>query len=216
MSLLLEALKKAERAKEEAERRAGKGDAAGETPPPVDPDATVADPGRHVMTKDELPDISAAPLEILSEAIRPAAKARPAPTLLALQEEEPAPAPEPKAPRREPVREPARESARADEPRSGGDRAAAQKVFEAKFKEPNPRLPFYITMGVLGVAGIGVFIYFWIQLRPAPSLVNANPPRPSGEQAVEVAAKPGAPQPGAAAAPGATELPGLPGTASVP
>ena len=212
MSLLLEALKKAERAKEEAERRAGKGEAAGETPAPADPDATVVDPGRHVMTKDELPDISAAPLEILSEDIRPAARPTPAP--LALQEDAPAPAPEPKAPRREPLREPARDSARAEAaPRSAasGDRAAAQKVFEAKFKEPNPRLPFYITMGALGVLGIGVFIYFWIQLRPAPSLVNANPPRPSGEQAVEVAAKPGAPQPGAAAAPGATEIPGLPG-----
>src|SRR5574341_1171209 len=29
--------------------------------------------------------------------------------------------------------------------------AAARKVFEAKFKEPNPKLPFYITVGALGV-----------------------------------------------------------------
>ena len=209
MSLLLEALKKAERAKEEAERRAGRGEAAGETPAPADPDATVVDPGRHVTTKDELPDISASPLEILSEDIRPAAApARPAATPLARQEDEPAPAPAPKPtpPRREGARvEPETRGA------AGGDRAAAQKVFEAKFKEPNPRLPFYITMGALGVSAVGVLIYFWIQLRPAPSLVNANPPRPSGEQASEVAAKPPAPQPGAAASPGAVELPGLPG-----
>src|SRR5258706_8305393 len=208
MSLLLEALKKAERAKEEAERRA-KGGEAPEAPP--DPDATVVDRGRHVMTKDELPDISA-PHEILSEDIRPGAASTP----LSLVDEAPPPPPEPKAPRREPGRESARDSARAAAPAPAAgatDRAAAQKVFEAKFKEPNPRLPFFIAMGALAAFAVGVVIYFWIQLRPAPSLVNANPTRPSDEKAVEVAAKPAAGAPaGPPAPPGAPELPGLPGT----
>ena len=58
MSLLLEALKKAEKAKEEAQRRAKGGGLAIEGAPASatpDPDATVLD-NRHVTTRDELPD----------------------------------------------------------------------------------------------------------------------------------------------------------------
>lgn len=213
MSLLLEALKKAERAKEDAERRARQNNEAPEAAAAEpDADATVAHPGRHVTTKNELPDISA-PLEILSEDIRPGTQAKPAAATLALEEEPAASAPESKAP-------PRREAARAAETPAGSasDRAAAQKVFEAKFKEPNPRLPFYIMMGVLGAFAIGTVIYFWIQLRPAPSLVNANPARPTDEKPVDVAAvKPAAGAPGsAAAAPGATDIPGLPGAPAAP
>ncbi|HEX2648910.1 MAG TPA: tetratricopeptide repeat protein [Burkholderiales bacterium] len=206
MSLLLEALKKAERAKEEAERRA-KG-AAEPAEAPVDPEATVA-AERHVTTKDELPDISA-PLEILSDDLRPQAPPRAPASPLALEEETPAPAPEALKARREPARESAR-AASAEAP--AGDRAAAQKVFEAKFKEPNPRMPFYITMGILGVFAVGTAIYFYIQLRPAPALVNTNPVRPTDEKPVDVAAlKPPPAQNGAPSAPAATDIPGLPST----
>ena len=48
-------------------------------------------------------------------------------------------------------------------------------MFEAKFREPNPRLPFYITMGALGVFAVGTVVYFWIQLQPPPALVNTQP-----------------------------------------
>ena len=174
MSLLLEALKKAEKAKEEAQRRV-RGDAAES---PYDPEATVASDGKHVMRKDELPDISA-PLEILSDDLRPEAQAKPAPIQLALADETPPPAPEPRS-------APRREAPRAAAAASGAERATAQRVFEAKFREPNPRLPFYIMLGVLGAFGIGTVAYFWVQLRPAPALVNANPVRPASE-------KPGAP-----------------------
>src|SRR5689334_18642740 len=126
MSLLLDALKKAERAKEEAERRAKGGEAP---EPQPDPDATVADPGRHVMRKDELPDISA-PLEILSEDIRPGAKAVPAPNRPVLElQDEPVPAPEPE-PKPRPA--PRRDAARVDSEQksnASSERAAAQKVF---------------------------------------------------------------------------------------
>jgi tetratricopeptide (TPR) repeat protein len=89
-------------------------------------------------------------------------------------------------------------------------------VFEAKFKEPNPRLPFYIVLGVLSVLAIGTVIYFWIQLRPAPALVNANPPRATDEKPVDVAAaKPAAAGAPAPAAPGTADLPGLPGAAAL-
>lgn len=212
MSLLLEALKKAEKAKEEAQRRAG-----GEAEPAAssfDPEATVVDPGKHVTTRDELPDISA-PLEILSEDLQ-SSRQKSRPLELAIEEAAP-PAPPPPEPEPRPAAAPAqkRESARAaaPAPSSNADRAAAQKVFEAKFKEPNPKLPFYITVGVLGVFAVGTVGYFWYQLRPPPALVNTNPPRPAGEAPVAVAeAKPapGAPaadSPAAAPAP----IPGLPG-----
>jgi len=196
MSLLLEALKKAEKAKEEAQRGA-RGDQAAEL------QLEGGEAGAHVRTRDELPDISQ-PMEILSEDLQPGAAPKPA-SELAL-EEQPAPAAEPKpAPRREPARAASAADARAPE------RAAARNVFEAKFKEPNPRLPFYIAMGLLGVFAVGTAGYFYVQLRPAPALVNANPLRPAGEKAVAVAeAKPAAPA-AVAATPAQPAIPGLPG-----
>jgi tetratricopeptide (TPR) repeat protein len=206
MSLLLEALKKAERAKEEAQRRAKEGAAeAG-----LDPDATVAEGGKRVLTRDELPDISQ-PLEILSEDLQ---RVEPPATPAAPAEATSAPAPEPRAA--------PKTVARAAEPtgaQAAAARAKAQKVFEAKFKEPNPRLPFYVAMGALGVLALGTVGYFWYQLRPPPALVNANPPRPAGESPVtptetKVAAAPAAAQ---AAAPSAEpEVPGLPSAPGAP
>ena len=142
MSLLLEALKKAEKAKEEAQRRARDGDGA-ELQLSDAGAAAPAEP-RHVVTRDELPQINAAPLEILSEDIRGEA-ARPAARELALQDARPSAAPPPP-------------------PRPGADpqaaqRAAARKVFEAKVREPNPRLPFLITMGALGAFAVGTVIF---------------------------------------------------------
>jgi tetratricopeptide (TPR) repeat protein len=163
MSLLLEALKKAEKAKEEAQRRAG------EAPPAED---------KAVRTRAELPDIKQ-PLEILSEEISP-------------KEPQPAPA------------LPARPGAEAQ----AAERAAAKKVFEVKFREPNPRMPFYATMGVLGVFALCTVVYFWYQLRPPQPWVNANP-RPA-QEAPPVAAAP-APRPIPVAAQSA--IPGLPAAA---
>jgi tetratricopeptide (TPR) repeat protein len=112
------------------------------------------------------------------------------------------PPPRPQAPPRE-----------AD-PRSA-DRAAARKVFEAKFKEPNPRMPFYLAMGVLGVFALGTVGYFWYQLRTPYGLVNANPPRPGGE-AVVAAAETSVPAKPAAAPAAQGSIPGLPGSAPRP
>lgn len=200
MSLLLEALKKAEKAKEDAQRRAD-GDSASpglrlqeDAPPPVD--------GKPVMTRRELPDIST-PLEILSDDITPRARPAAASTLRA--------APSAAQPKARP--------AAADAAEQSADRTAARKVFEAKFKEPNPRLPFYLTMGALGVAALCTVGYFWYQLRPPQTLVNSSPP--AGDRPV-AAANPGtaattqpiAPVPVAAAA--APAIPGLPGASIHP
>ena len=192
MSLLLEALKKAEKAKEEAQRRAREG---GE---PVE--ATVPSPA--VERKP------AAPLEIAKEEISPPPAAAPAPRAqpVALELEPDAPPPQPR-----PAAKPAPRAAPAKAPDSdAAGRASAKKVFEAKFREPNPRLPFYITVGVLGVFAVGTVIYFWYQLRPPPSLVNLNPtPQAQTAQAATApeAARvaPTTPAPAAQAA-----IPGLP------
>ena len=214
MSLLLEALKKAEKAKEDAQRRARDSSASAEPEASVfDSDATVAvADGRHVTRRDELPDISA-PLEILSDDIRPAAQPKTAAPLELMPAEEPPAAPERNAaPRRAAPRASAGMQA-ADA--AGAERAAAQKVFEAKFREPNPRLPFYIAMGVLGSFAVGTAIYFWMQLRPAPPLVNANPVRSSNEKPVEIGAeKPATAVAAAPASSGPASIPGLPGSST--
>ena len=180
MSLLLEALKKAEKAKEEAQRRAqSDGGAAPELR--LEPEAPVAPPAeaKPVLTRDNLPEISSQPLEILPD--EPARAPRPAPRA----------APEPAA-----------------DPAAG--RAAARKVFEAKFREPNPKLPFYIVLGVLGAFAVGTVVYFWMQLRPPPSLVNTNPERPAGEAQAEVAAA-ARTTPVAAAVPAVAPVDAIPG-----
>ena len=177
MSLLLEALKKAERAKEEAQRR-DRGDSEGASPKPEAEAPASADP---VLTRDHLPDIRQ-PLEIVDDyPAAPPAQEKPAP-------------------------------AAAD--KQGAKRAAARKVFEAKFREPNPRLPFFITMAALGCFAVGTVVYFWLQLRPAPALVNTNPLRPSGEMQLAAAeTRPAAP---AQAPVPQSAIPGLPGAAVTP
>ena len=185
MSLLLEALKKAERAKEEAAQRRAKTE-------PETIAAAAAEPPAP------LPEIRQ-PLEIVHEE---APKPEP---VLTLAEEKPAPAsaaprtPQPKA------------------EAGPGDRATARKVFEAKFREPNPRLPFLITMGALGVFAVGTVVYFWMQLRPPAPLVNLNPKPSAGDQVAATAppaSAPSAPVPSAAK----SAIPGLPAapTAAAP
>jgi tetratricopeptide (TPR) repeat protein len=183
MSLLLEALKKAEKAKEDAQRR-DRAQAEGAAPAePAAPPPSSAAP-EPVMTRDQLPDVRQ-PLS-LEEDVQPA---KPAPA------GQPQRRPEPKA---------AAQAAERD-----AQRSSARKVFEAKFKEPNPRLPFFIAMGALGVFAVGTVIYFWMQLQPPPALVNANPPRPSNETQIAAADLKPSPTVVAPAAP-ATAIPGLP------
>jgi len=178
MSLLLEALKKAEKAKEEAQRRA-KGD-------PAAPDLRVeSEPPLHekpVLTRAELPDIRQ-PLEILSDEIAP-----------------------PQA---------AAQGQAFEEPQAA-DRATARKVFEAKFREPNPRLQFQIVLASLGVAAIGIVVYFWYQLRPPAPLVNLSPPRAAQQAAAPAPAPETRPSAAAAIAAAPAAIPGLPPVAAAP
>lgn len=202
MSLLLEALKKAEKAKEEAQRRASAQPEAAEV------SEAVGASGEHrtVLTRDKLPDVST-PLEIVSDDLTPSRSAASGSSLEPIEAAAPLNAPSPAS---QATAAPRRGVPSSDE----AGRATAKKVFEAKFREPNPRMPFYITVGVLGLFAVGTVVYFWYQLRPPPSLVNVNPPR-----AVESAAAAATAAPVVASAPvSATReptIPGLPGGPSM-
>ena len=192
MSLLLDALKKAEKAKEEAPH-GGKKEAPRADALSLEPSAEDA---KRVMTRDKLPDISTS-LQIESNDLSPRQSDAPGAEAAAAA---PMAAARPTA---------SATRAAAEAPR----RAAAEKVFQAKFKEPNPKLPFFITMSALGAFAIGTIVYFWIQLRPPAPLVIANPPPPSGELPVTVAAGPTAGGPaglGTPATSSASAIPGLP------
>ena len=205
MSLLLEALKKAEKAKEEAQRRAREDRPAGEPEElrneaaPAEATAEPRPDPAAVLTRDNLPEISPR-LEILADDFldKPAVARKPAPA---------EPPPEP-APRASPPPRPSQNEARAE-----ANRASARKVFEAKFREPNPRMPFYITMGCLGAFAVGTVIYFYIQLRPPAPLVNTNPPPP--QQQVVTAVEAARPASSAEASSNPSAIPGLPGSAPV-
>jgi len=213
MSLLLEALKKAEKAKEEAQRRARDDRSPGEPEelrseegahPPAhsEPQSETRAEPRQALARDDLPEISQK-LEIVSDDLD---KPEPAPV-----QAEPVLAPaESRRERRASVSAPPREEARQE----AASRATARKVFEAKFREPNPRMPFYITMGVLGAFTVGTAIYFYLQLRPPPPLVNANPPRQAEPQVAAVEAAKPAPASDPGTNPAA--IPGLPAAAATP
>lgn len=208
MSLLLDALKKAEQAKQAAARAA------------PDPDATM--PGGRaappLMTRDRLPDIAG--LELVPDDLappprqsaapqRPAGPSEPPPPQLQLAEDRPpAAAPSGAQTRRTETRRvagrPAEEVA--------ADRQAARQVFEAKQMDYNPKRGYYATLGLLGLIGLGVGGYFWWQLQPKSNFVvaNAPPPPPSASATAPPqtppavaapSAGPAAPPPAAAGAP---------------
>ena len=164
MSLLLEALKKAELAKQAAKE------------PPL-----VA--GEPPFTRDKLPDITQPmEIEIHSEDLRlaepaPAARRMEKPVLELAPE-----APPPRAAHIDTDYSPSSETA---------ERKQAQQLFEAKELDVNPRKPFYLTVGALGLFALGTVGYFWYHLQPRPAF---RAPPPSAQPAPPpVAAAPAAP-----------------------
>jgi len=178
MSLLLEALKKAELAKQ----------AAKEEPPATD---------TPPFTRDRLPDITQ-PMEIRSDDLNlaepaPAPKRAEKPALELALEEPPRPTPAAPAPRPAPI-----ETAYTP-PSEEVERKQAQQMFEAKELDVNPRKPFYITLGALGLFALGTVGYFWYQLQPHYSY---KIPPPSAHTA---APAPGAPATAAVMPPTGTQ-----------
>jgi Flp pilus assembly protein TadD len=201
MSLLLEALKKAELAKQVAKAEA----------PSPEPRS---EPAKSVMTREKLPDITQ-PLEILTDDLpsseAKAAEAAPARPEFSLQEEqafEPAARPIPST----------NEFARTP------DRTQAQQLFQVKEMDYNPRRPFYLTLGALAVVGVCYAGYVWWQMRPKyaipPVELQARPaatPAPPVVASAPAAAPsqpdaaPAQPAPQAAApAPARTAVPAIP------
>jgi Tfp pilus assembly protein PilF len=197
MSLLFDALKKAELAKQ----------AAKEPPPATD---------KPPFTRDQLPDITQ-PMEIRSEDLSlaestPAARrmeksplelAPGEPPLRAAPALQPAP-----AMRAAPVAtsySPSDETAYSP-PGDTAKRKQAQQLFEAKELDVNPRKPFYLTVGALGLFALGTVGYFWYQMQPkntyklpppsaqpAPPPVAAAPAAPAAEPGTPAAATVGPP-----------------------
>ncbi len=170
MSLLLEALKKAELAKQAAKEQAP----AADTPPP--------------FTRDKLPDISQ-PMEIHSDDLslaepEPAPERADRPALELALEETPraAPAAPPPPPSRA---APTPIETEFIAPSEAAERKQAQQLFEAKELDVNPRKPFYITLAALGLFALGTVGYFWYEMQPKN---NYKIPPPSAQSAAPPAA----------------------------
>src|SRR5436190_14191052 len=181
MSLLLEALKKAELAKQVAKAEA----------PAPEPKS---EPAPGVITREKLPDISQ-PLEILTDDL-PSSETKASETAAArpefsLQEQEtfePAAQPIPST----------SEFART------GERAQAQQLFQVKEMDYNPRRPFYLTLGALVVVGLGYAGYVWWQMRPrysVPPVEMQARPVAMPAQSVTASTPAAAPAPAPQAAP---------------
>lgn len=141
MSLLLEALKKAELAKQRAVSPPD--DAVGERATPVITRERLPDIGEHVEIRtDDLPSAQSA-----SAVARDTRAARPLELALA-PEQEPVPAP-----------------SRGERP-VAENQEAARRLFEVKEIDYNPRRPFYLTLVALGVVGVAYGGYVWWQLQP--------------------------------------------------
>ncbi len=149
MSLLLEALKKAELAKQVAKAEA----------PSPEPHPAPPEPTKPVMTRERLPDITQ-PLEILTDDL-PSSETKGAETAAArpefsVQEKE--------------TFEPAAQPVPSTKEFARTERAQAQQLFQVKEMDYNPRRPFYLTLGALALVGLGYGGYAWWQMRPRYSI----------------------------------------------
>jgi Flp pilus assembly protein TadD len=189
MSLLLDALKKAELAKQIAQAESPASEAAG-SEAPAQPEAS----SRPITTREKLPDITQ-PIEILSDDLPSPAAQRSAGTApprreLTLED------PEPYAPVMQPVPPTSESSPTAD-------RAQAEQLFHVKEMDYNPRRPFYMTLGALGAIAVAYGGYVWWQMRPHYSFAEGQAvPAPAVQVAAAApAAAPAPAQPVAGTAP---------------
>jgi tetratricopeptide (TPR) repeat protein len=191
MSLLLEALKKAELAKKQAR----------EDTEPAREDAPIT----SVMTKERLPDISQ-PLEILTDDLPSAGQrslAAAAPTLSMESIGTPPP-----ASRGTPNERPGG-AAPADGPAISARRDAARQLFEVKEMDYNPRRPFYLTVTALATLAVGYGVYVWWQLQPKTNYAAAPVPTAEVASAHPPSLPPLSPEP-VIAQPGSTTQPQAP------
>jgi len=184
MSLLLEALKKAEQAKQgETTQQTGAG-ARGGSPAGGEGLALAPEdapkPGSHGMgtsqpiTRDRLPDITQN-LEILSDDLAPENA-----TPVRASARNTASAPRPSA-----TRIPETDTSQRD-----ADREAARQLFEAHAVDYDPRRPFKLVLAGLAFAMVGIVIYFWWQIQPRTATFVAQPPPQPPSQQIAAAPPP--------------------------
>lgn len=156
MSLLLDALKRAEEAKRNNETPDLQLEPVGGDMPAPKPEDVAPPP---LITRDRLPDISQS-LEILADDLPPPLKDRRTSERANTSSAAGGGA----------ARQPAKDQAQA----------AARRLFDAKPAQGNPQMPFYIVCGVLAMLAIGVAIYFWYQLQPRtqPAAIAQPPAAP--------------------------------------
>jgi len=187
MSLLLDALKKAELAKQVAK-------ADSPTPEQTEAGPAADEPApRVITTRAKLPDITQ-PLEILTDDLpsweQKAPAAPKAPADLSLQEPEAyVPPPQP--------------ASSASRPEFTGGRTQAEQLFQVKEMDYNPHRPFHITLAALGVVAVGYGGYVWWQMQPhyAVPAAAAIPARPAQVAAAPVVPQTPSPPPAAQAPP---------------
>ena len=221
MSLLLEALKKAELAKQQGTATQPPDGAAtpeaGGAGLTVEP-APLTESERPLITRDRLPDITQ-PLEILSEDLPSAGARREPPPAGAAAGPQPGSAAAGAAGlAAAAAAERVGRSPTAPEPEER-DRLSARQLFEAKDMDYNPRRPFFIPVGALGVGALAVIGYFLFQIyAPRPSFYTGAAAKPT--PIATAPAPPAAPatQPSAAPATPATAsaAPAAPSGATVP
>ncbi|MBU1972498.1 MAG: tetratricopeptide repeat protein [Gammaproteobacteria bacterium] len=206
----MEALKKAEQAKQSGEASPGGGDAL--RLEPIDASLTAAEPAAEARSGNALPDLPAQ-LDVLDAEFIAHAEAASKQPKKAVAKEAPAPRHAHQAPSSPASRTPGNATAQqrttASAASADSERKAAQQVFTAKQPERNGK-GFAIAMGgitVIGVAAIGG--YFWWQLQPksglgAPGVAQIAPPAATPTTAAPIAAAPAAPMPPAAVPPAPT------------
>ncbi len=212
MSLLLEALKRAEAAKQQGVQ------AGAAEPAPLtlegSPQAEAAPP---LMTRDRLPDITQ-PLEILSDDLPSSAAARAEPPQAAgggrapggtrtrelLLEADPPP--------------PVPPAGAAPASRSSGDKEAVRKLFEAKGVDYDPYrfIKMVVALAIGVVVAYGGYLYYQLQPRSAMVVNTTPPPGPAPAPAAPAPVAVAPPAPAPAPAPAAVPVDAAPATAPAP
>ncbi len=198
MSLLMDALKKAELAKRQGQGEAAD-DSTGREPTSglmLEPMADSTSPAEPAAGANLSPQAQAAHLEDLDT--RFLAEAREAAAARLKAQSAPAVASEPLAGQPAGGGKPPRPAGNTETRRpqlekpTPQDKSAAQNIFAAKqVDKPPARKTFAIVIGVITVLSIcGIGGYFWWQLQPKTSLIASRPPPPPAAMPVPAAVPP--------------------------
>ena len=163
MSLLMDALKRAEASKQEAARaNAEQGATPGAGGLSLEPMAGTPSAGHPPAS--HLPDL-ASHIDALDADL---AASAPAP-----ETRRPSPPPKP-SPAPAPALQPAKAATALKEDEQ--QRAAARNAFAAKQAEPPSRKTMWLALGLLGIAAVGIGAYVWYQMQSMSGSSLAPPP----------------------------------------